>query len=143
VRPDLCLIASFLIGFLAGEFDGVMMGLALGFVQDLFSGGDSGLNFMTKGLIGLLAGLAGRHLANTTNLAVLALLLSASLLSGLVFVLWSWSGEGLSDALAFVQSVLLPQAAYDAALGAAIYWIMAGRRGGHRDFQEGRILLGG
>jgi cell shape-determining protein MreD len=141
VRPDLCLIASFLIGFLAGEFDGVMMGLALGFVQDLFSGGDSGLNFMTKGLVGLLAGLAGRHLANTTNLAVLALLLSASLLSGLVFVLWSWSGEGLADGLLFVQSVLLPQAVYDAALGAGIYWIMAGRRGEHRAFQDGRASL--
>lgn len=120
-----------------------MMGLALGFVQDVFSGGDSGLNLMTKGLIGLLAGLAGRHLANTTNLAVVALLLSASILSGLVFVLWSWSGEGLSDALVFVQSVLLPQAVYDAALGAAMYWIIAGRRREPRGFHEGRISFEG
>ncbi len=142
MRPDLCLIASFLVGFLVGEFDGVMMGLALGFVQDLFSGGDSGLNLITKGLIGLLAGLAGRHLANATTLAVLALLLSASLVSGFVFVLWAWSGEGLSDAMTFVQSVLLPHAVYDAGLGAALYWLIVGRRGEHPAFEQGRVRFG-
>jgi cell shape-determining protein MreD len=142
VRPDLCLIATFLVGFLVGEFDGVMMGIALGFVQDLFSGGDSGLNLITKGLIGLLAGMAGQHLANATTVAVLALLLSASVVSGFVFVMWAWSGEGLSDAMAFVQSVLLPHALYDAGLGAAIYWLIAGRRGEPRAFEEERVPFG-
>jgi rod shape-determining protein MreD len=141
VRPDLCLIASFLIGFLAGEVDGVMMGLALGFVQDLFSAGGLGLNLLTKGLIGLLAGLIGRHLANTTTLAVFALLLSASLLAGLGSALWGWSGEGLADAMMFVQSILLPQSVFDASVGVAIYWLMVRRRDDKRELEGGRIPI--
>ena len=142
VRLDLCLIASFLVGFLAGELDGIMMGLALGYVQDLFSSGEVGFNLMTKGLIGLMAGLMGRHLANITNLAVLALLLGASLLSGLVYLIWGWSGGGLADALAFVQSILLPQAVYDAALGAGVYWVISSRQVAGRDFDDGPLSFG-
>jgi cell shape-determining protein MreD len=39
IRPDLTLIATFLIGFLSGEIEGLLMGLLLGCVQDLFSAG--------------------------------------------------------------------------------------------------------
>ena len=116
------------------------MGLALGFVQDLFSAGGLGLNLLTKGLIGLLAGLIGRHLANTTPLAVFALLLSASLFPSLGLALWGWSGEGLADAVMVVQSILLPQAAYDAASGVAIYWLIV-RRQGEKGESEGRIPI--
>jgi rod shape-determining protein MreD len=142
VRPDLCLIAIFLVGFLEGELDGVMMGLALGFVQDLFSAGGLGLNLITKGSIGLVVGLIGRHLANTTHLTIFALLLGASLFSGLGLVLWAWAGEGLTDALMLVQSILLPQALYDAGIGTTVYWLLAGRRPANQGLGEDRMSFG-
>lgn len=127
VRPDLCLVAACLIGFTAGEVEGMLIGLALGFVEDLFSAGDSWLNTISKGLFGLLSGLTARHLASPTPLAFTWTLVSLSLLSGLLFAVWSLGMGTLSDSLVSVRSVIIPQAAFDAAVGAVAYWWVTSR----------------
>lgn len=127
VRPDLCLIVTCLAGFLAGELEGVFLGLALGFVQDLFSAGGGWLNMASKGAIGFLAGLAARHLTHASPKAILATLFGLSCLSGLIFLVGLRVGEGLADELRMVRAVLLPQAVLDAALGTGLYWLIAWR----------------
>jgi len=127
MRPDLCLVTACLVGFLAGEFEGMMLGLALGFMQDLFSAGELWLNMVTKGSIGLLAGLAGRYLANATPVAMLATMLGLSILSGTVFLVSVRTGQGLADAFLAVRSVMLPQAVLDAAVGVGVYWLIVSR----------------
>lgn len=127
IRPDLCLIASCLVGFLFGELEGMLLGLLLGFVQDFFSAGELWLNMVTKGTIGLLAGLAVRYLAYTTPMAILGTILGLSCLSGTVFLLAVRTGGGLAEAVLAVRSVLIPQAAFDAVLGAGLYWLIADR----------------
>ena len=128
IRPDLCLIAVCLVGFVAGEREGMLLGFALGLIQDLFSAGDPGLNLVTKGLIGFLAGLVGKLLANVTPVAMLATLLGLSVVSGTVFLMAVRVGEGLADLFFVTRSVLLPQALFDAAVGTGAYWLIA-RRG--------------
>lgn len=125
VRPDLCLIAACLTGFFAGERDGMMLGFALGFIQDLFSAGELWLNLVTKGLIGFLAGLVGRLLANATPVAMLATLLGLSVVSGTVFLMAVRVGEGLADHFYVTRSILLPQALLDAVVGTGAYWLIA------------------
>jgi uncharacterized membrane protein len=142
VRPDLCLIASFLVGFAFGEVEGVLMGLSLGFIQDLFSAGAVWFNLMGKGLAGLLAGLMGRHLATATPTALSGVLLAVSLVSNLIYLLSGWTGEGLADAWLMLRTVLLPQALYDALLGATVYWLMTRGRGRDSDFAGGRLPFG-
>ena len=122
IRPDVCLIAASLIGFFGGPADGVMMGLLLGFEQDLFSAGDLGLNLGTKTAAGLLTGLAGRYLARVTPASVAPLMLGLSAGSGLVFMV---AGAGGGEMLAAIQSVLLPQAVLDTAVGVGLYWLLA------------------
>jgi hypothetical protein len=124
IRPDVCLIAASLIGFFAGPADGVLMGLLLGFEQDLFSAGDPGLNLGTNAAAGLLAGLAGRYLARVTLATVAPLMLGLSVGSGLAFMA---AGAGGGETLAAVRSVLLPQAVLDTAVGVALYWLLAER----------------
>ena len=48
IRPDLCLVAACLMGFLTGQVHGFVLGFFLGFVQDLFSASDLWLNTITK-----------------------------------------------------------------------------------------------
>ena len=115
------------------------MGLSLGFVQDLFSAGGVWFNLVTKGLVGLLAGLMGRQLANATPTVVSGILLTVSLTLSLLYLLWGWSGEGLTNAWFEVRMVLLPQAMYDAVLGALAYWLVIRRAGKGRDFEGGRL----
>lgn len=124
VRPDLCLIAACLIGFLAGEMEGLLMGLALGFAQDLFSAGGWGLNLASKGMVGLCAGLLWRQMANPTTAAIGLSILGLSVFSGAVFLLALQMGSGLADPWPVAGTVVLPQALFDAALGTGLYWLI-------------------
>jgi rod shape-determining protein MreD len=127
VHTDLALVVVCLIGFQAGEMDAIAVGLLLGFMQDLFSGGQHWENLWLKPMIGLLAGLASRNVMNFTLLFSLACMLALSIFSGSVmYIVKSVQGSGI-DFLASAQNIILPQAVYDAVLGVTIlkiiqYW---------------------
>jgi rod shape-determining protein MreD len=142
IRPDLILIATFLVGFLGGEVEGLLMGVLLGCVQDLFSTGSLWVNLITKGMIGIMAGLLGRHLANATPVTVCASLFVLSLLSGSTAAVWIRVEDDLTGVSQVIQSVVLPQALFDAALGTLIYWVMPGRRRRESEFAEEIALFG-
>jgi rod shape-determining protein MreD len=117
VRPDLALVVVCLIGLYRGEVEAMLVGLALGFAQDLFSGAAHWGNLCLKPIIGLIAGLASRNLVNLTWAFALALLLTLSLFSGLVmYLLKSFTGPGGNFFLA-ARGIILPQACYDALVG--------------------------
>ena len=119
IRPDLALVAVCLIGLYRSEVETVLAGLAMGFAQDLFSGGALWGNLCLKPVLGLMAGLASRNLVNLTWAFVLALMLGLSVLSGSVmYLLKSLTGSGANFFLA-VRGIILPQACYDAVLGLA------------------------
>jgi len=117
IRPDLALVVVCLIGLYRGEVEAVLVGLAMGFTQDLFSGAEHWGNLCLKPILGLIAGLASRNLVNLTWAFVLVLLLGLSLLSGSVmYLLKSLTGPGANFFLA-AREVVLPQACYDAVFG--------------------------
>lgn len=120
IRPDLSLVAVSLIGLQMGEMEAVVVGAALGFTQDLFSGSLLWGNFCLKPMVGLLAGLARRNLVNLTLKFVFVLLLALSIFSGSVmFLLKSLTGPG-ADFFMAARETILPQACYDAVLGVVI-----------------------
>lgn len=127
IRPDLSLVAAILVGFIRGPFDGLLMGLVLGFVQDSFSAGQLGLNLVTKGLSGLLGGLANRYVTNATPITAFVVVLGLSTISGFVFLLSGRAGESPGDAFYRIWSVLLPQAGFDAFVAAVVYWLIGWR----------------
>ena len=120
VHADLVLIAVCLIGLQAGEVDAIVIGIALGFMQDLFSGSVHWENLWLKPLLGLIASLASRNVINLTPTFALVLLLALSIFSGWVtFLLKSLQGPGV-DFFAAAQGIILPQACYDAVLGVVL-----------------------
>jgi hypothetical protein len=138
VKPDLALVAVCLIGFLAGELEGVLAGLALGWVMSLFSADDLGFSMLTKGGVGFLSGLAGRQIAHMTP-AVLALgLMIASAMAGLLMV----ASVRLSDDQDLwwaLRTVVLPQACFDAVVGGLVYWLAWSRLNIERFMLEQRF----
>lgn len=143
VRPDLCLVAVGLIGFLAGPIEGLLVGMALGLTQDLFSAGALWLNLITKGAVGLLAGLAGRQVTNATLATFLATAVSLSVLAGLVFLFAARGGGEFGERLSAVPSILLPETLLNAALSAAFYWLLPLRPPVDREMERGPIGLVG
>jgi rod shape-determining protein MreD len=142
IRPDLPLVAAFLIGFLSGEMEGLLMGVILGCMQDLFSAGSVWINLITKGAIGVLAALLGRHLASATPVTVGALLFVLSVFAGSTAVVWMRVEDGFAGVLAIIQGIVVPEALFNAVLGAAIYWILPDRRRRAAEFGNDMALFG-
>lgn len=138
VKPDLGFVAVCLVGLIAGELDGLLVGLALGWAMSLFSAQDLMSGAIMKGVVGFVAGLAGRQVVYLSPVVFVAGLLVVSCLAGLItpFVLklsvqqdWWWA----------VWTIVLPQACFDAVLGGAIYWFMWNRLNIEQLMSESRM----
>ena len=126
IKPDLGLVVAALIGVLAGELEGLLVGLAIGWILNLYSAGDLWLNLVTTGGAGLFAGLLARQVAAITPTIVGVGLLFLSLLGGLVAVA-NMNHATMADAWWMVQFVVVPQACFDAAVGAVLLWVVEQR----------------
>ena len=126
IKPDLGLVVAALIGVLIGELDGLVVGLAIGWILSLYSAGDLWLNLVTTGGAGLFAGLLARQVAEITPTIFAVGLLVLSLVAGLVAV-FSMKQATAADAWWMLQFVVVPQACFDAAVGAALLWFLEQR----------------
>ncbi|HKT33213.1 MAG TPA: hypothetical protein VJR03_00175 [Nitrospira sp.] len=126
IKPDLGLVVAALIGVLAGELDGLLVGLAIGWILNLYSAGDLWLNLVTIGGAGMFAGLLARQVAEITPTILAVGLLLLSLAGGLVAVV-SMKYATMADTWWMVQFVVIPQACFDAAVGAALLWFLEQR----------------
>ena len=126
IKPDLGLVSAALIGVLTGELEGLVVGLAIGWILNLYSAGDLWLNLVTTGGTGLFAGLLAKQVAEITPtiLSIGLLLLS---LSGGVLAALSMKHATVADTWWMLQFVVVPQACFDAAMGAAILWFLGQR----------------
>ena len=122
VKPDLGLVAACFVGLFAGELQGVVVGLAIGWALNFFSAGELWVSLATKGGAGFFAGMIGRHLTLVSPTLMGIGVFVVSCLSGLVEVFTLMS---LSEAWSHVWSILLPQACYDALVAAGLYWIFS------------------
>ncbi len=123
VQPDLGLILLFFIGLVYGEIDGVLLGLIIGFLMDLFSGGPLGPNLVSKTLLGWVSGMAGKTLLHVNAFFTLGSVFCLSLLNGLLsffFVMLITGGWGF---WASVRWVILPEALYDALLATVLFLV--------------------
>ena len=138
VKPDLGFVAVCLIGLVGGEFDGLLVGLALGWAMSLFSAQDLISGAVMKGAVGFLAGFAGRQVVYLSPVILVMGLLIVSCLAGLVapFALKLSAQQDLWWA---VWTVVLPQACLDAVIGGVIYWLMRSRLNIEQLMSESRM----
>ena len=121
IQPDLGLILLYFVGLVYGEVDGILFGLVIGFLMDLFSGGPLGPNLVSKTLLGWVSVMVCKTLLNVNAFFTLGSVFCLSLLNGLIsflFVLLITGGWGF---LASVRWVILPEALYDALLATVLF----------------------
>jgi hypothetical protein len=124
IKPDLGLVAAALVGLFAGELEGLLVGLSIGWILNLFSAGELWLSLLTNGGVGILAGFLGRQLSQVTWLSMGAGLLLVSLASGLLAAM-SFQNLDMSQIWWMIQSIVLPQACFDGAVGAGLFWVLS------------------
>jgi hypothetical protein len=126
IKPDLGLVAAALVGLFAAELEGLLVGLAIGWVLSFFSAGELWLSLLTNGGVGLLAGFLGRQVSQVTAISLGAGMLLVSLTSGLLAAM-SFKGFDMSQMWWMVQSIVFPQACFDGVMGAGFYWLLSRR----------------
>lgn len=124
IQPDLCLVIACLAGFRTGQVPGMFVGFGLGLIQDLFSAGPFGLNTFTKAGVGFLSGVFARNLGNRASYAAFVPIMACSIVSAIVFLLWSRTGMGLGETFHGVFFILLPQAVLDGLVAIAANWVI-------------------
>lgn len=120
IKPDLGLIAVYLIGIRMGETHGLMMGGMIGLLMDLFSGGMVGANLFTKPVVGWISGIAGRTILDVKILVSVGMLFGLSLFASFFIYFFLEILKGGSDLFVTFRWIILPQALYDSAMGAII-----------------------
>ncbi len=124
IVPDLCLVLACTIGFLGHEYKGGMLGLFVGFLQDLLAPGSIGLNAILKGLAGALAGMTTHAVSTVTSSAVFVVTLALSMGSGFVSLLITYPILNGLEALQIIVQALLPQALYNSLVAVGILWLI-------------------
>lgn len=126
IKPDLGLVAAACVGLFAGEMDGLLVGLAIGWVLSLFSAGELWVSLLTDGGVGLLAGFLGRQVSQVTFTSLGVGVLLASLVSGLLAIV-NFKNVDSAQMWWIVESLVLPQACFDGLAGAGLYWLLSQR----------------
>ncbi len=138
VRPDLGLIAVCWVGFWFGAYKGAVLGLFLGFAQDLLSAGPFWVNLATKAGAGLAAGFLGRQVTHATPVMMAVGMLLISLASGAAFLM-SMGLQNLSELWQVSRFVMIPEAVFNALLSTGLYWLTVEYLPGGRSLAERRI----
>jgi rod shape-determining protein MreD len=120
IKPDLALALLYIIGLLTGPLEAVLAGMAIGLVQDIGSASLIGFSGLTRGLIGLSAGLLGRRVLDLTSRSNSLFLAAFSLLEGIFIALFLQMFYGSIPFVSLLIGRILPRALYTGALGAVL-----------------------
>jgi rod shape-determining protein MreD len=124
IKPDLALALLYIVGLLTGPAEATIAGIGVGLLQDIGSASLIGQMGLTRGLVGLAAGLLGKQvldISSPTNSLFLALF---SLLEGICITLFMQVYYGSVPFFSILTSRLLPQAIYTGILGVVLLQLM-------------------
>jgi rod shape-determining protein MreD len=127
IKPDLGLIAVYLIGVRMGETHGLIMGGMIGLLMDLFSGGMAGANLFTKPVVGWISGIAGRTILDVKILVSIGMMFGLSLFASFFIYFFLEILKGGSDLFVTFRWIIFPQALYDCVMGAIILSLIPDR----------------
>jgi rod shape-determining protein MreD len=101
------------------------LGLVIGFLMDLFSGGPLGPNVVSKTVLGWASGIVCRTLLNVNAFFTLGSVFCLSLLNGVLSFLLVLLITGGWGFWASVRWVILPEALYNALLATVLFLFVA------------------
>ena len=116
LKPDLILLVLVHVALRAGRLEATILGFGIGFLQDIYTPADLGLNALAKSIIGFSVGY-GRTGIVADNIQVQVALVAGAVLVHDVIYYLGHSGIGLADAPFFWLRYGLGRALYTGALG--------------------------
>jgi rod shape-determining protein MreD len=117
IKPDLALALLFIIGLIAGPVEGAFAGMGMGLIQDIGSASLIGFTGLSRGLVGLLAGLLGRRVLDIDNPVIVLFLVALSVAEGIFITLFMQTTYGAVPFFSLVAGRIVPEALYTGLFG--------------------------
>lgn len=123
--PDLLLVLVTCLAFLWGEKKGIVLGLLIGLLQDLFFGPALGFFALAKMVVAYLAGLTAREVYKDQIAAPMLVVFMATFVHEFIIFflrLFFWGSGG--DLFYFLDVFFLPKAVYHLMLTIPLYSLL-------------------
>jgi rod shape-determining protein MreD len=120
VKPDLVLIIVILYAIFSGPREGAIVGLFLGFIEDLFMAKYLGINALSKFFVGLIIGSLEKRIYKENFIVPTIALLVGSLIHGLLFIFIS-NIVGYPLGIKNGFNVVIPVAIYNTCFAPFVY----------------------
>jgi len=127
IKPDLGLALVYIIGLLTGPAEAALAGLGIGLLQDIGSASVLGFSGISRGLVGLFAGLLGQRVLNISSPSNSLFLAAFCLLEGIVVTIFMQMLYGSVPIFSLIAGRVLPQAVYTGLLGLLLLQLMNNR----------------
>lgn len=128
IKPDAGLALLYCVGLLTSPLEGALFGMALGLVQDIGSADLVGFTAFTRGMIGLLAGLLGRHLLDLANPSNILFITLISIIDGVFTSLFLQFFFGSVPFFTLLFTRTLPLALYTGVLGYLLIRVLTSKK---------------
>lgn len=140
VKPDLALVLVYCFSWANGEVHGLLWGMALGGLIDLFSIGLLGVNFLLKVAIGFTIGMLGRSFLNLSlfwNALIFFLISILHDLIGTLVVEGTRGGGGLW----MIHYDIIGRALYNSLFAIGLLFLFSKRRGEKGSFDHAGVIF--
>jgi len=127
IKPDLGLALIYIIGLLTGPGEAALAGMGIGLLQDIGSASLIGLGGISRGLLGLSAGLLGSRVLDVASPSNSIFLAVFSLLEQMLIALFMQVLYGSVPFFSLLWSRMLPQALYTGIAGAVLIRYLGSR----------------
>jgi rod shape-determining protein MreD len=128
IKPDLGLALLFIIGLITGPVEGTFAGMGIGLIQDIGSASLIGFTGLSRGMLGLLAGLLGRRVLDIDNPAIILFLVAFSIAEGIFVTLFLQTTYGAVPFFSLLARRIVPRALYTGLLGFLMLHAMKKKR---------------
>lgn len=120
ITPDVAFALVYITGLLTNPAEATLAGMAVGIMTDISSASLIGLTGVTRGLVGLSAGLLGRHVLNIASLSNIAFLAAFSVLESAFIFMFIQISYGAVPFFSMLFTTIAPQALSTALVGTII-----------------------
>lgn len=124
IKPNTAIIIIVSIAFMRGEFEGGLIGFAIGLLQDSFFSSFVGINAFLGMITGAVCGKFFRGFYKENFILPLMLTILSTFLYEIAFYTLSILLRGYTNIFYFLRIVILPEVAYTAIFSVFVYKIL-------------------
>lgn len=140
IKPDLALVLVYCLSWANGEVHGLLWGIALGGLIDLFSIGLLGVNFILKTTLGFTIGMLGRSFLNLSLFWNVLIFFFISLLHDFIGTLLV-EGPREGSLFLMIQQGIIERAFYNSLFAIGLLFLFSKRRGEKGSFDHAGIVF--